>query len=103
MAAYRGESGQEQENCSKNIFSNSCFDPIQLRLGSTDFMARLKVKNRAFSIPKRRLRSLGEDRLVQNPLQVRREVIHGPWRKRPAVLVWLAAIAVLILLFSSGQ
>ena len=66
-------------------------------------MAQLKVKVRAVSIPKQRLRSLGEDRLVQDSLRVRREVIRGPWRKRPATLVWLAAISVVVLLISPGQ
>ncbi|WP_323041235.1 hypothetical protein [Gemmobacter sp.] len=51
-------------------------------------------------MPRQRLRSVDEQRLIDRPLSVRRGVIRLSRRRPPGLLVWVAALLTVVAVFA---
>lgn len=66
-------------------------------------MPRADMSEKVIALPTSRLRSVSEERLVEPPLQHRQHrLTRLRFRRRPGLVIWLAALCVVAALFLLG-
>ncbi len=61
------------------------------------------MSKKVVALPAQRLRSVSEERLVERPLQHRQlNLTRLRFRRRPGLVIWLAALCVVAALFLLG-